>query len=98
MNANNYTDKYLKYKTKYLQLKYIQQYGGNGPLDDILENIFGIKQEVKQEVKQDVKQEDLHDIHDISHIPRDAHDIHATIIKKHAEIESETEGFEHGSH
>jgi hypothetical protein len=93
MNNINYEQKYLKYKYKYLKIKELS--GGTGPIDDyidnIINNLFGIKQKPENN-------NDTHDTHDTSHIPHDDHKKHSKIIKKHTEIESETEGFEHGHH
>jgi hypothetical protein len=92
MNNTNYEHKYLKYKSKYLKLKEFS--GGNGQVDEYVDNINNKLFEKKPEEKP----EDNHDTHDISQIPHDDHKQHAKIIKKHTEIESETEGFEHGHH
>ena len=94
MDNTNYQEKYLKYKSKYLKLKELS--GGTGPVDEYIENIinklFGKKTEVKLEVKPEVKPENYSDI------PYDENKAHVKKIKKHTEIESETEGFEHGHH
>ncbi len=93
MNNINYEQKYLKYKSKYLKLKELE--GGNGPIDEYFENLinkfFGKKTEVKPEVKPE----------NYSDIPYDENKAlvkKIKEIKKHTEIESETEGFEHGHH
>ena len=97
MNNTNYEQKYLKYKFKYLKLKELA--GGNRIVNETVNEteydsflksfnkIFGIKPEVKPEENDD-----------ISEISYNIHNEHAKIIKKHTEIESETEGFEHGHH
>ncbi len=85
----------FKSSSDYVKTKINVLSGGVGPIDDFFEKlinkIFGIKP------KED--NHDNHDNHDYhKYIAHDDHKKHIKLIKKHTEIESETEGFEHGHH
>jgi hypothetical protein len=97
----NYQQKYIKYKSKYLKLKELS--GGTGPIDEYIENmvnkLFGKKPEVKPEVIQEVKPEvKPENYSNILYDENKALVKKIKKIKKYTEIESETEGFEHGQH
>jgi hypothetical protein len=89
MNNIDYQEKYLKYKSKYLNLKYLNlKYtlsGGSDPVDDFINNIFGIKKNKENN--------NIHDIHE-AHIKRIKEH-----IEIESETEGfETEGFEKDHH